>query len=335
MSEIQTHLDRICILVRLVIKVPSFIKRDKDLSWDVAQQNDVKDDSRITVEKQLIDVKSHLGKLKSIKVQAQSFLREHSFPFDDSQTTSYEDSNSQVRNRQLAGNRLVLMSKYDNFLQEKLLDYQEDFNSLVDKFLREYPTLIAQQSHGLGNAYNINEYPDVEVLKHKFFFEFDASGIPQTSLDPRMNISQETRERIENSARSKERNVVKNAMRTFISSIAEQGKMLSQKLKEMNNEESNKFFKVEAFEKFAEAVALIPEYNETMFGNNVEIKKVHTELNNLLKNITSLDSLRNDKRKPNDEKIIKNRKDLSDGLDKALDPLNDAFFKKLGGKNDD
>ena len=53
------------------------------------------------------------------------------------------------------------------------------------------------------------------------------------------------------------------------------------------------------------------------------------------KNITSLDSLRNDKRKPNDEKIIKNRKDLSDGLDKALDPLNDAFFKKLGGKNDD
>ena len=124
-------------------------------------------------------------------------------------------------------------------------------------------------------------------------------------------------------------------MRTFISSIAEQGKMLSQKLKEMNNEESNKFFKVEAFEKFAEAVALIPEYNETMFGNNVEIKKVHTELNNLLKNITSLDSLRNDKRKPNDEKTIKNRKDLSDGLDKALDPLNDAFFKKLGGKNDD
>ena len=72
-----------------------------------------------------------------------------------------------------------------------------------------------------------------------------------------------------------------------------------------------------------------------MFGNNVEIKKVHTELNNLLKNITSLDSLRNDKRKPKDEKIIKNRKDLSDGLDKALDPLNDAFFKKLGGKNDD
>ena len=56
MSEIQTHLDRICILVRLVIKVPSFIKRDKDLSWDVAQQNDVKDDSRITVEKQLIAV---------------------------------------------------------------------------------------------------------------------------------------------------------------------------------------------------------------------------------------------------------------------------------------
>ena len=131
---------------------------------------------------------------------------------------------------------LVLLSE-DLFLQEKLLDYQEDFNSLVEKFLREYPTLIAQQSHGLGNAYNINEYPDVEVLKHKFFFEFDASGIPQTSLDPRMNISQETRERIENSARTKERNVVKNAMRTFISSIAEQGKVLSQKLKEMNNEE--------------------------------------------------------------------------------------------------
>lgn len=89
------------------------------------------------------------------------------------------------------GLRLLPM---DNFLRykERLGEYEEEYNLLVDGFLNEYPTLVDAAAFQLGDLFDRNEYPEVNDIAHKFRFQYVFSPVP-TVGDFRIDINEQAK----------------------------------------------------------------------------------------------------------------------------------------------
>lgn len=89
------------------------------------------------------------------------------------------------------GLRLLPM---DNFLRykERLGEYEEEYNLLVDSFLNEYPTLVDAAAFQLGDLFDRNEYPEVNDIAHKFRFQYVFSPVP-TVGDFRIDINEQAK----------------------------------------------------------------------------------------------------------------------------------------------
>ena len=326
----SNHINEISILVNLTIKIASLIKVDKTLRDAVASDTNGSE-SAFRVHKKLCD-SEYLKQMTSIRTKAGNVLRQYSFAWDDPEVESYEyaDSNSEYKTGrvQRAGSRMVIASVYEELLQPKLAQYKIDFDKAREAFFKRYPRYIDEARIRLGSAFYHDDFPEIELLEHKCFFDFYEESVPTMTTDPRLKISDDLRSKIERNAKMKERKIVRTAIESFIGSIVEQGKNLSANVKAMNDKEQKKFFKVSSFDAFAESVDLIPEYNKSLFGNRSDLTRAYTEIKGLLTSINDVSSLRGTK----DDAKTK-RDNFAKGLDKALDPLNDSFFNKLGGKD--
>lgn len=89
------------------------------------------------------------------------------------------------------GLRLLPM---DNFLRykERLGEYEEEYNLLVESFLNEYPTLVDAAAFQLGDLFDRNEYPEVNDIAHKFRFQYVFSPVP-TVGDFRIDINEQAK----------------------------------------------------------------------------------------------------------------------------------------------
>jgi hypothetical protein len=77
------------------------------------------------------------------------------------------------------------------------LDYKSEasvrraqFESMVDRFLDEYPNLIHISQNYLGTLFNPEDYPSVEELRHKFEYKLVFSPVPDSG-DFRLDIGQQ------------------------------------------------------------------------------------------------------------------------------------------------
>lgn len=67
---------------------------------------------------------------------------------------------------------------------------RDNFNRMVDKFILEYPNLVATAQNYLGNLFKAEDYPSAEEVRSKFGFRLVFSPIPESG-DFRLDIARE------------------------------------------------------------------------------------------------------------------------------------------------
>ena len=85
---------------------------------------------------------------------------------------------------------------------------------------------------------------------------------------------------------------------------------------------------ISSVDKLRQAIQVLPSFNNDVFGSDADIAKAHSNLVSVMSKIDSVDSLRD--QSPSGQS---KRDQISNDLQKAIDPLKDDFLSKLGGKN--
>lgn len=92
-----------------------------------------------------------------------------------------------------SGPRIVTMENLFNGGYKRELDNRRDeFYRLVDVFLGVYPTLISAAAFQLGDLFDREEYPEPDVIRNKFKFNYTLTPIP-TANDFRIDIGEQAK----------------------------------------------------------------------------------------------------------------------------------------------
>jgi hypothetical protein len=92
------------------------------------------------------------------------------------------------------GLRLLPMSNFLSYKQN-LVTLEQNYQALVDKFIVAYPNLVSAAAFQLGDLFDRNEYPDVEVVAKKFKFRVNYLPVPMAG-DFRVDINEEAKAEI-------------------------------------------------------------------------------------------------------------------------------------------
>ena len=63
-------------------------------------------------------------------------------------------------------------------VQTEVANKQTKFYEMVDEFMSQYPALRANAEFELGGLFDINEYPEPDVVRRKFRFDFEVLPLP-------------------------------------------------------------------------------------------------------------------------------------------------------------
>ena len=308
-------------LVRLTAKHPSGLKRDKNISVDIAIQKGVAHENLLQTSKHIFghDINKYFRRVLN------QFRNGFYYPL----TVAWSDNSTDDDGYKVVGWRLCPNTNLEQ-LQSAVDNAKQEWNKEVKTFLSNYHDMLVGARRNLGEAYNPMDYSSVEEIKDKFKFDFEISLIPQFSDDIRLNLSESLRARIENDAINRANNNIKNVFVTTVEALVEQVEHVSEKLSEYDP--SNKkasFFNKSSFDKLRQAVDVLPNINSDILGDNPVITDAHQKLVTVFAKIESVESLRD---KSEDGK----RKDIARDLTDAIDDLKGGFLDKaFGGSKDD
>jgi hypothetical protein len=137
------------------------------------------------------------------------------------------------------GVRLLPMSMFFDYKKE--VDARKAyFDTQVDKFLQQYPTLVETTKNTLGDLYDPADYPSVEELRSKFAFRMVFSPVPEAGdfrLDVNSDHLAELREQYESAYDTR----VKEAMQTAWDKLHSTLTHMSEKLTEPEGEQTKQF----------------------------------------------------------------------------------------------
>jgi hypothetical protein len=87
------------------------------------------------------------------------------------------------------GWRLLPLSMHERYLRE-MDDAKMAHERLTEDFLRRYPNMVAAREIGLGDLFNIDDYPSVEELRTRFRMRVRIRPVP-SGQDFRVDLSQD------------------------------------------------------------------------------------------------------------------------------------------------
>jgi hypothetical protein len=93
------------------------------------------------------------------------------------------------------GMEILPVSDYPQFMKE-FTEHQAKFNEIVDKFMQEYPGIVANMAFKMGDMFNRSFYPSVHEVAKKFSVDLYTSEVPEG--DFRVQISQELADDLHN-----------------------------------------------------------------------------------------------------------------------------------------
>lgn len=88
-----------------------------------------------------------------------------------------------------AGPRILPAAMFLKY-REEMAAIREEFQRAVDKFVREFPTLLAEQKQRLGDLYQEGAYPSPENIASRFGWGTEISPVPDAG-DFRVELSRE------------------------------------------------------------------------------------------------------------------------------------------------
>ena len=164
------------LLVRLSVKYPSFSKTDKAVSHEVADQKNARQGA-VKVLKTLIDT-NHPA-YKAVKTARGALYNVFA-----SETAPWSDD----------GWYIIKAKGYDRFT-EVMREKTDAFEIAVTDFLKVYPELVDQAPARLGDLFNADIFPSVEICAELFNSDIEVRPVPEAG-DFRVTMSVNEKQKI-------------------------------------------------------------------------------------------------------------------------------------------
>ena len=178
------------------------------------------------------------------------------------------------------GLRIIPTTKYFDY-HKQMTEYQNEFYTMLDKFLGVYDWAVIQAETTLGDMFNKNDYPTVDTLRDKFNWRLSYIPMPDAG-DFRVDIGNEQADAI----REQCAEYYSTMFHQAIQEIAEPLKNMSERL-DYSNGEDKKVFRDTLVSNVVTAIDLLGVTSDPKF---VKIKQ---ELDHAFVGITP-DALRED-----------------------------------------
>ncbi len=181
MKTTRYNLDTCAMLVEFNASIWTARKLDKGTTDEVISTKSAKAKDAARVNKNLLAGRPELDVINQQVGKVRTFVYDNTLPWSDS------------------GLRLLPTVNFMAFTA-RMNEYEEEFNTLVDKFVDVYPTLITAQAMALGDMFKRDEYPTAKAIADKFRFRVGYMPVP-TAGDFRVDVGnaaqQELRQQLE------------------------------------------------------------------------------------------------------------------------------------------
>lgn len=151
-------LSSMAMLVELRISSWTARKRDNDTTEEVNRSKNA-DSEAGSVYKYLMAGSDHLKKIEKYAAKCRAWNSAQTLPW-------------------MKGIGLLPMENFFTY-REQLGTMESNYNSLVDDFIKVYPSLVSAQAFKLGGYFNADEFPSVESLPRRFKFEYNFLPVPE------------------------------------------------------------------------------------------------------------------------------------------------------------
>jgi hypothetical protein len=127
------------------------------------------------------------------------------------------------------GPRLLPTANYFTYLQE-LQTHNQAREVLVTEFEQAYTQIIQAAQFELGALFNIDDYPDVSEIRHKFTFTYNIFPLPESG-DFRIDIGNEGLELLKHEFEEAQQSRITEAMQDIRNRVKEVVEKLSNQLR--------------------------------------------------------------------------------------------------------
>ena len=204
------NIDTCAMLVEVNVRQWTARKLDKSTTDEVLANKQAGSKGAARVNKNLLAGRPELETINQHVGSIRTYLYDVTLPWSDS------------------GLRLLTTAKFMEFNQ-RMQEFEDKFNQLVDDFVTTYPNLITAQAMALGDMFNRNEYPTPDDIKHRFDFRVNYMPVP-TSGDFRVDVGNDAQEELRKKLASLADERVEHAMSDIKTRLKEHLKRMSDRL---------------------------------------------------------------------------------------------------------
>lgn len=274
------NIDTCSVLVEFSAPVWTARKLDRTTTDEVVANKNARAKDAARVNKHLLAGRSELEDIQKLVTRARNFTYENTLPWSD------------------AGLRLLPTKSLERFTKRMSM-FEEQFNLLVEDFVRIYPSLITAQAMALGDMFKRDDYPSPRELPSKFGFRLSYLPVP-TAGDFRVDIGNAAREELAQKLEKIANERVAAAMNDVRERLSEHLKRMSDRLTSdiVDGESKNRRFHDTLIEGALDLCDLTKGLN---IVNDPEIEAARLMLENALVGVTA-DALRRDETLRNNTK---------------------------------
>lgn len=253
MNQEVTSISSSAVLVDLNIAIWTARKNDKRVSEEIDQAKNTKARAG-NFHKKLFAGNSTLDELQKFVTQVRTYHYNNTLPWSDS------------------GTRLLVMGRFMEY-NTKMREFETEFESLKQKFLENYNSMISTAAFTLGELFDREDYPNPEVIAHKFYFKYEYMPVPQSG-DFRIDIGNEGIQELVGKYESQFETRVKTAMQESWNRLHECLTRMSERL-DFNGDTDKKIFRDSLVDNAIELVDMLKCMNIT---NDPELEKSRKQL---------------------------------------------------------
>ena len=266
------NIDTCAMLVEVNVRQWTARKLDKSTTEEVVSTKKAQNKGAARVNKHLLAGRNELEVINQHVGTIRTYLSDVTLPWSDS------------------GLRLLTTAKFMEFNQ-RMQEYEDKFNQLVDDFVTAYPTLITAQAMALGDMFNRTEYPTADDIKHRFEFRVNYMPVP-TSGDFRIDVGNEAQQELQSKLQKLADERIEHAMSDIKTRLKDHLARMSDRLSvdTVGGELKTRMFHNSLLDTAHELCALAKDLNITQ---DAELEQARVALKNAISGI-AVDDLRKD-----------------------------------------
>lgn len=266
------NIDTCAMLVEVNVRQWTARKMDKSTTDEVIRNKRATEKGSARVNKHLLAGRSELEVINQHVGTIRTYLYDVTLPWSDS------------------GLRLLTTAKFMEF-NDRMREYEDKFNQLVDDFVTAYPNLITAQAMALGDMFNRNEYPTANDIKHRFEFRVNYMPVP-TSGDFRIDVGNEAQQELQKKLQQLADERIEHAMLDIKTRLKEHLARMSDRLAvdTVGGELKTRMFHNSLLDTAHELCSLAKDLNITQ---DAELEQARLALKNAINGI-AVDDLRKD-----------------------------------------